>query len=239
MKGVRSLIRVIRDNFVASIAALRESPALLVRAIALPATLAVITQIASVEDSSLATSLGLVGYATYVAIAVRTHRHILLGRDGDEAVSLLANYLRFAVWGLVIAVIGGLLCFPIILAASFVPASVFFLIAFFIGAFLPAVYVMARLSLLLPDRAIGQATPLEVVWTWSDRNGWNLVGALYLMPFVLILAISGLTYKTPDYVRNVVAATTYVPMVVFQVALLSVAYRDLKARYQASHQAQE
>lgn len=50
---------------------------------------------------------------------------------------------------------------------------------------LPGVYVMSRISILLPATSVDQRHDLTWAWDVTKRNGWRLVLVVSLLPFAL------------------------------------------------------
>ncbi|MEM1188289.1 MAG: hypothetical protein AAGI72_07170 [Pseudomonadota bacterium] len=163
----------------------------------------------------------------YIDIAIRTHRFVLLP-DGSDSNGLRAPiFLRFLLASLAISFI--------VIAIGFIGSRISIVVdgIYTLCLILTAVvvlYVVARLSLVLPNRALGEATRYSEVWSWSQGIGWRLAGAIYL-PIVCLGIVSGLlTQAVPPGLALVATTLVGLPTTVFGIILLSVAYRDIAAR---------
>jgi len=139
------------------------------------------------------------GSAIFALFAITCHRIVLLGEVSVPKYGLLSwtsRETRFFGWGLVSCFYGLLVIGPVILATFF---GVFFAdfadkerakywvtLGVFIGS-VPAVYVVARLSVLFPATAIGEHRNTDWAFDTTAKNGWRLVAATTLTtaPFPL------------------------------------------------------
>lgn len=92
---------------------------------------------------------------------------------------------------------------------------------------LPALYVIARLSLVFPATAIDRNASLRWAWRLSRGNGWRLVVVVTVLPWLLFY-LFGLLYRDePTMVETVVLIILGTALFAFEIAALSVAYREL------------
>ncbi len=88
-----------------------------------------------------------------------------------------------------------------------------------------ALYVLARLSLVLPATAIGQRPTLKGSWRLSRSNGWRLaVLSPAVLAWVLYVLLLNESLVPPGIALHGLAAFTVVLLWVFGMALLSRAY---------------
>ena len=94
-------------------------------------------------------------------------------------------------------------------------------------AVIPAYYVFARMSLVLPATAVDRKVDLKWAWRSTKTNGWRLVLVVGVLPWVVSEAI-GLIYRSEPTVFEtlIVSLLTYTLMVV-EIAALSLSYRQL------------
>lgn len=94
-------------------------------------------------------------------------------------------------------------------------------------ASLPALYVVARLSLVFPATAIDRYAGLKWAWRTSRGNGWRLVVVITVMPW-LVSHLVGLLYREQATAAEIVALTVLgTALFALEIAALSVAYRQL------------
>lgn len=90
---------------------------------------------------------------------------------------------------------------------------------------MPAAYICARFSLLLPAIALDRKSNLAWAWALTKGNGLKLATLLWVLPFVFSLLYSGWQTESPVMylALNLVLST----LTAFEVALLSVAFKAL------------
>ena len=94
-------------------------------------------------------------------------------------------------------------------------------------ASLPALYLVARLSLVFPATAIDRPASLRWAWRTSRGNGWRLVVVVTVLPW-LVSHLVGLLYRDEATAAEVVLLTvTGTALFALEIAALSVAYREL------------
>jgi hypothetical protein len=95
------------------------------------------------------------------------------------------------------------------------------------AASVPALYVVARLSLVFPATAIDRPAGLKWAWRTSRGNGWRLVVVVAVMPW-LVSHLVGLLYREVPTAAEVVLLTVLgTALFAVEIAALSVAYREL------------
>lgn len=172
-----------------------------------------------------------IGLVIYTVLAISVHR-LLLNAEQPSIRYWRMREIRFMVWLLVIYV-----CFKLIFVGF---GIVFFLLSgkpfelfgtswigslVFLFMSIPAAYVGARLSLLLPATALDRKPKAAWAWALTNGNGLKLATLLWVLPFVFSLLYSGWQTESPVMylALNLVLST----LTVFEVALLSVAFKTL------------
>lgn len=90
---------------------------------------------------------------------------------------------------------------------------------------MPAAYICARLSLLLPPIALDRKFKLAWTWALTKGNGLKLATLLWVLPFVFSLLYSG--WQTGSPVMYLALNLVLSTLTAFEVALLSVAFKTL------------
>lgn len=94
-------------------------------------------------------------------------------------------------------------------------------------ASVPALYLIARLSLVFPATAIDRPTGLRWAWQASRGNGWRLVVVVTVLPW-LVSRLVGLLYRDEATAAEIVLLTVLgTALFALEIAALSVAYREL------------
>lgn len=93
-------------------------------------------------------------------------------------------------------------------------------------ALLPAAYLWGRLSVTLPELAIGRRTSLKRAWAMSRGNGGRLVLVVIIIP-LLLTAPFLLLYGADHLLLNYVAALGVYVTSLISLVMLSLAYRFL------------
>lgn len=169
----------------------------------------------------------------FTLFAVTCHRLVLLqqGRRGGIPVPQWSwREARFFSWVVTLWIVYlvvwwlGLLIAGNVSPRGSLPAW-FDLIEF--AASIPALYVVARLSLVFPATAIDRPAGFKWAWRTSRGNGWRLVVVVAVMPW-LVSHLVGLLYRETPSAPEVVAITLLgTALFAVEIAALSVAYREL------------
>lgn len=172
-------------------------------------------------------------------LAVACHRMILVDEaDRFKFLNARPGYreLKFLVWVIVIYAITTLLEFPALILVQSVSGGVSDAdgrIADWIRelASIPALYVLARLSLAFPATAIDKRSGLRWSWIRTRGNGWRIFFVVGLFPWLIALAIS-LMWRDEASVLEQVALSiiTYVGLAI-EVVALSFTYKELAKHY--------
>lgn len=168
----------------------------------------------------------------YTLLAVRVHRIVLAGR------SVKQNWFRwtwretrFLGWLIVVYFFWTLIMAPIVAGVGV--ASDFKLVSQGVWvdalaltlATVPNAYVFVRLAFLLPATAVDQKRNLRWAWELSKANGWRLVVLLWVLPMLIPLMLQ--YWEPSNFVDFVAWEMAYGVITVFEVAVLSVAFKSL------------
>lgn len=216
-------MRILVDVLQAALAALLENPPLLLQRIMLPLIVLLVGTLLSGLLPATATLGAALNFVGYVLLAVAVHRYILVGDPALADENLGKAAFLYFVWLIATGVVAALIAVPIMLMLASVISGfgVFF-------ALLPALYVTSRLSLVLPDRAIGRETEWREIWAVSVGNGWKLTAILVLLPMLFSLPFSLLQAVLPAGFSVLIEVLAVAPLVILNVALLSIAYQQLR-----------
>ncbi|MCZ4281389.1 hypothetical protein O4H49_11410 [Kiloniella laminariae] len=137
------------------------------------------------SSAFLSTLLQVASYVPHTLFAVAWHRKTLLHLQEDESTSITAwnrthwqflirTVILFAILYLLV-LIGSL---PVGILFGNIPA----LLPFgFIGLIVAALYVLARLSFILPAAAVGENYSMNNSWKHTKAQAWRLVGSFLLL----------------------------------------------------------
>lgn len=204
--------------------ALQQDGRRLLASIAPPVLVIFVMQVIPAPNAVLGAAAIAVAVAAYAVLAVRVHRHVLLPQGGEPAVHTL--YGMYAVWAIYITLMAGLVFVPVVMISSRIPAGGIWLLP----GLAAGLYLLSRLSLLLPDRAVGGSAAVDRVWAWSRGNGWKLTATLCIPPFLLNFPLASVVSLMQKEIGAAVEAAVSIPIAIFQVALMSCTYRSLKDR---------
>ena len=229
-----SPIHFVVDTFQAAWASLTRDPNALMRAVLVPVLALIpitVVQLGVVAGGIAWWQAIAVSCVLYAVLATNIHRLILLNKTGTPP--LLPPFsatFGFALWALLTGLLASLIMLipgiPLAFLASFFGGAAAFV---FTGLLmLIFCYVMARLSLILPDRAIGQSHTLSENIDWSKDNGVQLALALFVAPFLASALIGGLEHVLPNHIAlSALIGVANTVVLVVEIALLSVAYQAL------------
>lgn len=172
-----------------------------------------------------------------VLMAVTVHRFTLLGRSSVPRFGVLMPRRRE--WRFFLWVLLGLLsanAFILLVTEGARPVGQFSVaagLAIAFAAVLPLMYVFARMSLVLPATALNRRASLRWSWAMTEGNGWRvaslviIVPALVHLPFLFAAVWVANSWAGGFTVRLAYEALT-IPLVVAQIVLLSLVYRELE-----------
>lgn len=207
----------------------RDPPALR-RELLLPVSALMLVRLAPLPRySSLNFWFFLIAIFACIALVVNVQRYMLL-RPGCTKISRMRSYAVFG--GLLVAGVLSLLL--VMLICKLLPP-----IPPLIGvlAGIAFIYVASRLSLVLPDQAVGRTTPLQTLWSWSKGNGWKLTWVL-VVPLVLMAFGGASIWRLASWLNGPLAGfvgqVICILIVIFGAAVLSCAYEDLRSLSQSA-----
>lgn len=176
----------------------------IVKAILVPSIAMAIVEFLLVKsDVSLAVRvLSVLPYLILLSlVAISCHRIVLAGSDSLK--STWGMYWDQGVWNYLVALVGFIVCMLLIIVVMIMLSMAFLMlffatggifdlfqmmVIFLLGACL--LYMMSRLSILLPARAVGDPASFEQLISLSQGNGWRLTIAIAMPPVLLGLLLS-------------------------------------------------
>ena len=229
----------------------------LLKAIAVPAMIVaavnVFFQGGQQEPSILMLPLMVLSGAFGMMIAVSCHRFVLLGQDALPSpwgVYWTSRETRFLGWWMGISLISMGLTMLLVLVLGVLATGIFLATGgaagslpdpgvgvnvFLAGAGLgiafvfPMIYIMARLSLVLPATAIGERPTLKGTWQLSRSNGWRLALVMFLPSLFLVpLSLWGLTLLDGNLLSRFIWAFMLTVLAVIGIAALSKSFSFLR-----------
>ncbi len=180
----------------------------------------------------LALSVGL-----SVLMATACHRFTLLPEDDEVPVIRFwgRHEFRYLVRGVQILLIAAVMFFTVMFSLMLLlggreqGALFASLVALF-----PAVYLWARLSVTLPEIALGQPSDLKRAWAFSRGNGGKLMLVVVIVPLLMTTPFVAL-YWSDDRVLNYVATFGVYLTTLISLVMLSLSYRFLLEFYIAEN----
>lgn len=160
--------------------------------------------------------------AAYAVMAVRLHRQLLLAGENNDHPAYMRDYAGFVIWSLAIASIPAASLLLLLLGGGRLALAFPLLLP-------PVLYLCARLSLILPCRALGDTSSISLVWSWSRSNGWKLVRTLYGVLMILAAFKVALSQSLGKELASLLVTLASLPATMLFVAVLSLAYRDLRS----------
>lgn len=167
-----------------------------------------------------------------VLFATAAHRFTLLPEEQWHRNALHAwgrDELRYLVRAIIIGVAAAVLFFMIMLVTMAVAGPEQAWVGAVVAS-LPVLYVWARLSVTLPEIALGQHTDLKRAWALSDGNGSRLVLIVIVIPVLMMTPVFAL-YAAENWLLNYVAAFGGYITSLISLVMLSVSYRFLTEFY--------
>ena len=229
------MLRMLSDCWAISTQALVECRSRIgdiARATAWPAILLVLCEELGnrFADDVMVVAFSLLGGLAWCFVAIQTHRLVLLSRPDGYARVEWNIVLRYALIVLGVYLVGYMvaIAFGIVLRDIAGSSTGTVINAFFYTVpAIAALYVIARLSLLLPNRAVGLKDPLGEVVSWSKNNGWKLTIVLFLPPLVLSIPTLLIDQTEMSIVGSLLSSVLSLLITVYSIVLLSVSYRGL------------
>ncbi|MCD8523751.1 MAG: hypothetical protein LRY66_01805 [Saccharospirillaceae bacterium] len=173
-----------------------------------------------------------------VMFATSCHRFTLLPKEQWDANALHGigrEELRYLLRGILLAVIAVVVFFGTMLFAMvFLGQENAWLGA--VIAVLPALYFWSRLSITLPELALGQKSDLKRAWSLSAGNGSRLVLVVFIAPVVMASPFLALFMLDHSALRYLAAFGTYITSLI-SLVMLSLSYRFLLDFYEPTTEA--
>ena len=107
-----------------------------------------------------------------------------------------------------------------------------------VAGILPGFYIWGRLSVTLPEIALGQRTTLKRAWQLSAGNGSRLVLVVVVVPVLLMLPFIAL-YAADSLLLNYVAAFGSYITSLISLVMLSLSYRFLLDFYDGGDESRQ
>lgn len=168
-----------------------------------------------------------------VMFATATHRFTLLAPehwDSNAVHGWTKTEFRYLGQAALIGIIGGFLIVVLMMVLSLLLGKDGIVVAV-VAAILPALYVMSRLSITLPEVAIGQPSSPGRAWQMSAGNGSRLVLVVIIIPLLLMSPFLVL-YALDSTLLNYIAAFGSYITTLISLVMLSVSYRFLLEFYE-------
>lgn len=188
----------------------------------------------------------LLGYGlSFSFLAVTCHRLVLVD-DVDRHKSFKARpgyrELRFLAWVIVIYAINTILeGIPQLLVQYFGSAALAEAggnMLYWVKqvAAIPALYVLARLSLAFPAAAIDRHPGLRWSWTRTRGNGWRIFVVVALFPWLINMLIWFTWRKEATVAEEVVLSILAFVWLAIEIVALSFTYKELAKQYAPAEQ---
>ncbi len=186
------------------------------------------------DDLTLKVSFIVISTLFSVLFATAAHQFTLLPeqqRNYSQAIRVWGqNELRYLLRALQIGVIVSV--FLMLIVFSIILANEYPVVAVAIGLVVIALalYVWGRLSIVLPEVALGKPTSLKRAWGLSEGNGVGLCLVVVIIPFLIMSPFFALFLIENPLFNYIAALGVYVTTLISLVAL-SLSYRFLSEFY--------
>jgi hypothetical protein len=216
----------------------------LARAVAAPATALIVIGMYWAYSGYLAGTYGSVLWVLLYALAltpfaVACHRVLLLGDESLPRYGIMKWTMRegrYLAWLLAAWLLGFLATMFLMMTIGTIVINVFNIprawmeVGWFLGSFqVLGTYVLARLSLILPAIALDGRPSLSRIWRLSDGNGWRLTVVVCGLPWLLELSQGFIHLDEATFVSMTLGSLVFCPLLVVEVAALSLSYKELVA----------
>lgn len=196
----------------------------------LPFVLSTLIELLPLPDSAFILGMAvIVQIALYTCIAVVVHRVVLIGPDSvppyGVMMSMSRRELRFAV---MLFLLCGLLIALLLLMKLWVVFSVFVLVALF--------YCFPVFSIVFPAVAVDSDLTLRELIGVGRQHYWLLAKATLLIPLVFGILADGLgellvtKIAAPQLLVDLAGQAGAALILIIEIAVLSIAYREIEAR---------
>lgn len=186
------------------------------------------------DDLTIKIIFALVSTMFSVLFATAAHQFTLLPeqqRNYSQAIRIWGqNELRYLLRALQIGIIVSV--FLMLIIFSIMLANDNPILAFFVGLVIVAgaLYIWGRLSIILPEAALGKPTSLKRAWGLSEGNGVGLCLVVVIIPMLIMSPFFALFLVDSPLFNYVAALGVYVTTLISLVAL-SLSYRFLASFY--------
>ncbi|WP_430462000.1 hypothetical protein ACQUQU_04180 [Thalassolituus sp. LLYu03] len=163
-----------------------------------------------------------------VLFATSCHRFTLLPPeqwDGNALHGFGRDEWRYMLRGIQIAVIAIVICFSCMLGLMLIMGKDQAWLAAAL-AVLPTLYFWSRLSVTLPELALGKQSDLKRAWAISSGNGSRLVLVVFIVPVLLASPFLVMFFSDHAVLGYIAAFGTYLTTLI-SLVMLSLAYRFL------------
>ena len=174
----------------------------------------------------------LVSVVLSVLFATAAHRFTLLPREQWHKNALhmwKREEFSYLLRALQIGITAAVIFFVVMTALMFVLGQELAPLAAVAGA-LPALYFWGRLSITLPEVALGRKTSLSRAWKMSEGNGSRMVLVVIILPLIFTAPFL-LLYLLDNPLLNYVAAFGSYITTLISLVMLSLSYRFMLSFY--------
>lgn len=189
------------------------------------------------DDNRIRLSMAVISALFSVMFATAGHQFTLLPeqqRRYSQAIRLWgANEFRYLLRALQIAVLAAVMFLAAMFALMLISDSPQVAIAAATLGGIAALYIWGRLSIVLPEAALGKATSLKRAWGLSEGNGVSLCLVVIVIPILIMSPFFALFLIESLLLKYVAALGVYVTTLISLVAL-SLSYRFLSEFYDAN-----
>lgn len=170
--------------------------------------------------------------------AVTCHRLILTkDEQGLFSVSFTFRQLKFAAWFIVVYIIYNLAKIAIsttLLKLGLEPAALNSsgtLHSITIISSTPAMYIMARLSLVFPATAVDTNIGLKWSWECTRHNGWRMVVIIGLYPGLISTLLWLVSREATTAIEQTIIGLFYYVGAAVEIFALSLTYKEIAGLY--------
>ncbi|WP_421783252.1 hypothetical protein [Kiloniella litopenaei] len=146
-----------------------------------------------IGNATLSLLFALLSYIPHTLFAVAWHRRTLLNKEHLEPTSIISwnqNHTQFLFQVIILLAI----YFSVDLFGN-IPSTILHSVSPPLGAisslilFIVTLYVIARVSFVLPASSVGEKYSIKDSWKHTEKQGWRLLGAFLLLFIPLSIAI--------------------------------------------------
>lgn len=175
----------------------------------------------------------LIRLCALVVFTVTCHRAILLENDAESRYGFVwwsARETRFLGWSLLSSLVWMATFIPVVVilqVLSLAPPAdaTSWRYVYHAATMLPSLYLLSRLSVLLPATALNQRHDLKWAWCLTENNGWRLTALMAVIPSLITLLDILLAGTYPLFA--LFGTFLSLSLTTIGVALLSVSFKRL------------